>query len=174
MASRSPDEKIVIGRVIKPHGLTGEVAVEILTDFPDRYVPGLSVELRSDSGEIRPASIASARPHGGRMLVRFEGVSEPLGAEALRGLDLCVAAASVAPRPPDYVFHWEIEGCEAFDTAGALLGTVREMEELGGRTLLVIETPRGPREVPFSYPIVSRVELGSKRIILDPPAGLLD
>ena len=168
------DERIVIGRVVRPHGLTGEVSVEILTDFPERFVPGLNVELRSADGGVRPGRLASARPHGGRMLIRFEGIDEPNGAESLRGLDLCVSPGQAPPRPPGFVFHWEVAGCQAVDASGAVLGIVRELIEVGGRSLLVVDTPRGPRDVPFSHPIVSSVDIAAKRIVLDAPAGLLD
>ena len=168
------DERIVIGRVVRPHGLTGEVSVEILTDFPERFVPGLGVELRSDDGGVRPAHLASARPHGGRMLIRFEGTDDATGAEALRGLDLCVSPSQAPPRPPGFVFHWEVAGCEAVDANGTVLGTVRELVEVGGRSLLVVDTPVGLRDVPFSHPIVTRVDIAAKKIVLDAPAGLLD
>lgn len=168
------DERIVIGRVVRPHGLTGEVSVEILTDFPERFVPGLDVELRHDDGGVRPARLAFARPHGGRMLIRFEGIHEANGAETLRGLDICVSPSQAPPRPPGFVFHWEVVGCQAVDAGGAILGTVRELVEVGGRSLLVVDTPVGPRDVPFSHPIITSVDIAAKRIVLDAPAGLLD
>jgi 16S rRNA processing protein RimM len=164
----------VFGRVVKPHGLAGDVAVEILTDFPHRFRPGLSLVLRTPEGELRPARIASVRAHGRRALVRFDGVDGPEAAEALRGVDLCALPGDVPERPEGFVFHWEVEGCEAVDASGRRLGRVKELVDVGGRALLTIETTRGPRDVPFSYPIVTRVDLKGKRIVLDPPVGLLD
>jgi len=85
-----------------------------------------------------------------------------------------VNAADVAPRPEGYVYHWEIEGATVVDAEGVPLGRVTELADAGGRPLLVVETARGPRDVPFSRPIVVSVDVGKKRIILDPPPGLLD
>jgi 16S rRNA processing protein RimM len=170
----APDDRIVIGRVVRPHGLLGEVSVEILTDFPERFVEGLVVRLSGPAGEMRDARIASVRPHGGRALVRFEGIASPEGAESLRNFDLSVGRNEVAARPEGFVFHWEVEGCEALDRAGRPLGVVTELADVGGRPLLVVATPGGARDVPFARPIVVSVDVAKRRIVLDPPPGLLD
>jgi 16S rRNA processing protein RimM len=167
-------DDIAIGRVVRPHGLAGEVAVEIWTDFPERFVPGLSVTLRSDAGETRPGVVATVRPHKGRMLIRFEGVDGPEAADALRGLDLVVPAGDVPPRPEGYVFHHEVQGCTVVDREGSPLGTVRDLTAASAGPLLEIETPLGLRDVPFVRPIVVEVDLAARRIVLDPPKGLLD
>lgn len=159
---------------MRPHGLAGEVAVEIWTDFPERFVRGLAVTLRRDSGETRPAVVATARPHKGRMLVRFEGVEGADAAEELRDFDLVVAAGQAPPRPEGYVFHHEVQGCSVVDRDGRALGTVRDLTQVSAGPLLEIETPRGLRDVPFVRPIVVEVDLARKRIVLDPPEGLLD
>jgi 16S rRNA processing protein RimM len=170
----APDDRIVIGRVVRPHGLVGEVSVEILTDFPERFREGLAVRLSGPGGAARDERIESVRQHGGRALVRFEGIASPEAADALRSFDLSVSRDEVSPRPDGFVFHWEVEGCEALDGAGRSLGVVKELADVGGRPLLVLETPRGARDVPFTRPIVVSVDVAKKRIVLDPPAGLLD
>jgi 16S rRNA processing protein RimM len=171
----SADELIAIGTIVKPHGLQGEVSVEILTDFPSRFEEGLAVVLRGSSGDARGARIATARPHGGRMLVRLEGVEDANGAEALRGLDLCVPRReTVRDRPPGYVYHYELEGCRVVDREGRELGVVRELLDVGGRALLAVDTPAGTRDVPFTEPIVVEVDLARRLVVVDAPPGLLD
>jgi len=164
---------VAIGTVVKPHGLQGEVAVEVLTDFPSRFTEGLAVLLREPSGATRPARIASVRPHGGRLLVLFEGVGSVEAADELRGLDLCVDPRDTVPRPPGYVYHYEVEGCRAVDGEGRDIGIVKELVDVGGRPLLVLDTPRGERDVPFTAPIVVSVDVAKKLVVLAPPAGLL-
>lgn len=170
----APDDRVVIGRVVKPHGLSGEVVVEPLSDFPERFSEGLRVELAIERGPARDARIASSRRHGGRLLIAFEGISDVAAAEGLRDAELRVSRNEVAPRPPGYVYHWEVEGCEAVDRAGRSLGVVRELSDAGGHPLLVLETARGARDVPFARPIVVSVDVAERRVVLDPPAGLLD
>ena len=106
--------------------------------------------------------------------MKFEGIADPEGAESLRNFDLSVARDEVAARPEGFVFHWEVEGCEALDRAGRPLGVVTELADVGGRFLLVVATPGGARDVPFARPIVVSVDVAKKRIVLDPPPGLLD
>jgi 16S rRNA processing protein RimM len=79
-----------------------------------------------------------------------------------------------APRPPGFVYHFEVEGCRAVDESGRELGVVKELLDAGGRALLVITTPNGERDVPFTTPIVVDVDVAKKRIVLAPPPGLLD
>jgi 16S rRNA processing protein RimM len=168
------DDRVVIGRVVKPHGLRGEVVVEPLTDFPERFVEDLSMQGDLDGRQPRTLTIETVRWHGGRALVGFAGVRTVDEAEALRDTELSVAASETAPRPEGFVFHYEVEGCVAVDTKGNELGKVAELADVAGRALLVLETPRGEREVPFTSPIVVSVDLPARRVILDPPKGLLD
>jgi 16S rRNA processing protein RimM len=170
----APGERIAIGRVVKPHGLSGEVVVEALTDFPERFSEGLRVFLSGGAREEREVRIVAARPHLGRVLLTFEGISDVSAAESIRNADLSVRAADVAPRPEGFVYHWEIEGAFVVDAAGKPLGRVAELADAGGRPLLVVETARGPRDVPFSRPIVVSVDVAGRRVVLDPPPGLLD
>ncbi len=170
----APEDRVVIGRVVKPHGLEGEVVVEVLTDFPERFSEGLSVDLSLDPGAVRPARILSSRSHGDRLLISFEGISDVGAAEPLRNAELSVSAQDVAARPPGYVYHWEVQGAVAVDANGIELGRVTDLADVAGRPLLILATPRGEREVPFTAPIVVSVDVAAKRVVLDPPPGLLD
>jgi len=168
------DDLVAVGRVVKPHGLSGEVVVALLTDFPDRLRPGLEVLLRGAAGAARPARVGSVRTHQGRLLVRFDGIDGPEDAEALRDLDICALPGDVPARPEGFVFHHEVRGCQAVDRDGGRLGTARDLVDVAGRPILVLETPRGEREVPFTRPLVVSVDVAAKRIVLDLPPGLLD
>ena len=170
----APGERIAIGRVIKPHGLSGEVVVEVLTDFPERFSDGLRVFLSGGARDVREARIVAVRPHQGRVLLTFEGISDVSTAEELRGVELSVSAEDVSPRPPGYVYHWELEGAVAVDASGRELGRVTGLVDAAGRPLLVLATPRGEREVPFTAPLVVSIDVARKRVVLDPPPGLLD
>ncbi|MFI5120741.1 MAG: ribosome maturation factor RimM [Thermoanaerobaculia bacterium] len=170
----APEVRVVIGQIVKPHGLKGEVVVEVLTDFPERFSEGLRVRLSGGAHEAREVRIAAVRPHLGRVLLTFEGISNVSMAETLRNAELSVSERDVAPRPEGYVYHWEVEGALAVDAAGIVLGRVRGLVDVGGRPLLVLETARGARDVPFARPIVVSVDVATRRIVLDPPPGLLD
>jgi len=170
----APEDRVVIGKIVKPHGLEGEVVVEVLTDFPGRFSEGTNLQVLGPGPGPREVRVLSSRSFGGRLLVSFEGITDLASAEALRNAELSVHLADVAKRPPGFVYHWEIEGCEVFDASGAGLGRVTDLQEVGGRSLLVLSTPRGTREVPFVFPIVVSVDVEKRRVVLAPPEGLLD
>lgn len=169
------EDLVVVGRLARPHGLRGEMSVEVLSDFPERFVPGL-VLVATDpaSAARRQLVVSTVRPAGERLLIGFEGVGTRTEAEALRGLDVAVPAGHEVPRPAGYVYHFDLEGCRAVDRAGRELGVVTDLQEVGGRDLLSIRTPAGERDVPFVEPIVVSVDVGRKLVVLDPPPGLLD
>ena len=169
-----PSAWVTVGQVAKVHGLHGEVSVELLTDFPERFAPGAALLARRGVLAAGSLRVETSRPHKGRLLVRFKGIAGPEAAEKLRGLDLCVAPGDLPSRPGDFYFHWELVGFEVRDGAGALLGAAGELGEAGGLPLLTVRTERGDRDVPFRYPILVSIDRPGRTIVLDPPAGLLD
>jgi 16S rRNA processing protein RimM len=169
------EDLVVVGRLARPHGLRGEMSVEVLTDFPERFVPGLAVVASDVPGIRRRDLVVSAvRVNGERLLLTFEGVSSRTAADELRGLDIAVPRGQEVSRPPGYVYHFDIEGCRAVDRSGRELGVVTGLAEVGGRSLLELRTPAGERQVPFVEPIVVSVDIERRLVVLDPPSGLLD
>ena len=169
------EDLVVVGRLARPHGLRGEMSVEVLSDFPERFAPGLVLVAAAPSGESRGELVVSTvRPAGERLLIGFQGIETRTAAEALRGLDVAVPAGREMPRPEGFVYHFDLEGCRAVDRTGRELGVVTDLQEVGGRDLLSIRTPAGERDVPFVEPIVVSVDVARKLVVLDPPPGLLD
>jgi len=166
--------RVVVGRIGRPHGIRGEVTVEPRTDEPDeRFAPG-SV-LRVD-GPVRQLTVDRAHWHSGRLLIAFDGIVDRNAAESLRGLLLEVERADDAtPDDPDEYYDSALLGCAVVDPAGSAIGTVRDVVHLPAQDLLDIETAEGRTVLaPFVAAIVPSVDLVARRIVLDPPAGLLD
>lgn len=171
----SPEDLVVVGRLARPHGLRGELSVEVLSDFPERFVPGLVLHATDAAGGPRGTLVVSTvRGAGDRLLIGFDGVATRTEAEALRGLDVGVPRGSEVPRPEGFVYHFDLQGCRAVHRDGRELGVVTDLVEVGGRSLLEVRTPAGEREVPFVEPIVVSVDVDARVVVLDPPAGLLD
>jgi 16S rRNA processing protein RimM len=162
----------VVGRIGRPHGLRGEVAVQVRTDFPEqRFTAG--AKLRGDTG--RTLTVETVRPHGRALLVRFAGVVDRDAAAELCGLLLTVDATALPDLDdPDEFYDHQLEGLAAVGSDGEALGTVREVVHAPASDLLVLETDRGEALVPFVRAIVLEVDLAGGRVVLDPPAGLLD
>jgi 16S rRNA processing protein RimM len=168
---------LVVGRVVRAHGITGEVVVEIRTDDPDiRFAPGSSLRGRpSRGGPESRYVIDSARDHGGRLLVRLEGVADRNAADALRGTVFIVDSGDLPPiDDPDEFYDHQLEGLQVVTTAGAVVGTVAEVLHTAAGELLSVRTDVGEVLVPFVSAIVTSVSLVDQTIVIDPPDGLLE
>jgi 16S rRNA processing protein RimM len=168
------EPELLVGIVRRPHGLAGEVSVEPLTDFPERFASGSVVTWRrgSDSRELR---VAGARPHGDRLLVSFEGVGDADAARALQEGELSIPGAAATPPPEGFFYSHEIVGWECVDTAGRRLGAAAGLEKAPGSPLLSVTRDDGSEAlVPFVDGIVVEVDRKNRRIVLDPPEGLME
>lgn len=145
--------------MVKPHGLTGEVVVELWTDMTERLAVGFV--LGTDAGELR---VERARPHQGRHLVRFEGVADREHAEDLRGVVLHAEPMEVEGT----MWVHELVGADAVTSDGRALGTVVAVEANPASDLLVLE---GGGLVPLRF--VTSFEPGV-RVTVDIPDGLVD
>jgi 16S rRNA processing protein RimM len=167
----------MIGRIGRPHGVRGELLVEVRTDDPDaRFVVGAGLTGQLPGGERRVLVVEAVRPHSGRLLVRFAGVAGRDGADPLRGTLLLVDAGTLpVPEDPDEFYDHQLTGLAARLVDGTPAGTVTDVVHGPGGELLVITRADGAeRLVPFVEAIVPSVDLRAGLLVLDPPPGLLD
>lgn len=170
--------ELVVGRVIKPHGVTGELVVDVRTDEPqERFAIGNRLALRpSRGGPSRDVEVESSRPHGARLLVRLVGVEDRDAADDLRGNLFVVDSAELPPLDdPDEFYDHELEGLAVRTADGDPVGEVVEVLHTAAGELLSVQTPDG-REVlvPFVSAIVTSVSREAGVVTIDPPEGLLD
>jgi 16S rRNA processing protein RimM len=165
---------LVVGKIRRPHGLDGELAVDVLTDFPERFKPGAALVWRSGTLE-KPVSLRGVRPHGDRLLLSFDGVDTVDAARALQGGELCVPKADAHPAPEGFYYAHEVRGYACEDGSGRRLGTVSGLETTPAGPMLTVEVEPGREAlVPWTHPIVVRVDRLERRVILDAPEGLFD
>jgi 16S rRNA processing protein RimM len=164
--------------VVRPHGIRGEVAVEVRTDDPGQRFAAGSV-LGTEPPAAGPLTVVSSRWHSGRLLVSFAGIADRTHAEPLRGVWLTVDAAQVSdPEDPDEFHDHQLVGLTVVTSAGEQVGVVTDVRH-HGQDLLVIEPAAGSQRrgqvlVPFVAEIAVDVDVADGRIVIDPPAGLLD
>lgn len=148
-----------VGRIVKPHGLRGEVIVDLVSNRPEqRLAPGNV--LGSDRGDLE---VVSARPHQGRWIVVFAGSRDRDGAEALRG----VVLRGEPLEEEGALWVHELIGAEVVDVAGRSYGPVEAVEANAASDLLVLADQQ-------LVPLTFVVEQGDGRVVIDPPAGLVD
>jgi 16S rRNA processing protein RimM len=170
---------LVVGRVVKAHGIAGEVVVDVRTDDPyDRFAPGRSLRARARDKTERTYVVDSMREHGARLLVRLDGVDGRDEADALRGSLFVVDAAELPPiEDPDEFYDHQLEGLRVRTIAGRDVGTVAEVLLSAGGEILVVRPAEGDGPevlVPFVAAMVTTVSLTDGLIEIDPPDGLLD
>lgn len=167
------DELVAIARIARPRGIRGELVAEILTDFPERF-DGLENAIAVlPSGERRELKIEGAWFQNERIVLKFAGIDSIEAGDELRDAEVCVAESDAVELEEGEFFDWQLEGCEAVTVEGLSLGTVKELMRTGGTEVLVIE---GEQEylVPFAETICTDVDIENKRIVIDPPEGLLE
>ena len=165
---------VVVGRVGRPHGVQGDVSVEVRTDEPDRRFTVGSV-LLTDRSSVGDVTVARVRWHSGRLLLHFEDVDDRVSAEGLRGMLLSVEIdPAQLPTGPDEYYDHQLVGLSVVDQTGAVIGEVAEVVH-GAQDLLVVQRSEGVvAMVPFVRELVPDVDLAQRRVITDLPDGLLE
>lgn len=166
---------LVVGRVVRPHGVRGELVCQVRTDEPEeRFAPG--TVLATDPGDAGPLTIESVRWNQGRALLFVSGVADRDSAEALRGVLLCVDSDDVpSPADPDEYRDHDLVGLAVVHQSGETVGEVMRVEHAPAHDMLVVARPHAkPAMIPFIREMVSAVDLDAARVVVDLPDGLLD
>ncbi|MFE3072777.1 ribosome maturation factor RimM [Streptomyces sp. NPDC059247] len=167
--------QLVVARVGRAHGIKGEVTVEVRTDEPElRLGPG-AVLLTEPAG-VGPLTIETGRVHSGRLLLRFEGVRDRTGAEALRNTLLIAEVDPTAvPEEEDEYYDHQLMDLDVVLADGTEIGRITEISHLPSQDLFIVERPDGTElMIPFVGEIVTEIDLEAQRAVIDPPPGLID
>ena len=149
--------QLVVGRVTRPHGVRGEVSVEVRTDDPDlRFAVGRV--MATDPAAAGPLTVEAVRWHSGRLLIRFAGIADRNQAEELRGTWLTLDSAEVGPTgDPDEFHDHELIGLAVVTTLGEPVGRVTDVRHFGQDLLVIEPVPaRSPARAPRRAPVGSR------------------
>ena len=167
-------DTVVVGRIGRPHGVRGEVTVEVRTDDPDlRFAPGAT--LLTDPAGRGPLTVAGRRWHREVLLLSLEGVDSREAAEELRNTELLVPVADLpALADPEDFYDHQLVGLRARLTDGAELGRVVAVRHEGADLLVIERAGGGEVLIPFVTAIVPTVDLAAGELVVDPPEGLLE
>ncbi len=179
-----PFAGLTLARVLRPWGRRGEVAAEVLTDFPARLIALRKVWLSDGRNPPRLVGVRSCRIHLGQAIFHFEGEDSTTHVERLRGLEVQVPLSERVALGPGRYYISELVGCAVFEQ-GAALGTVREVRNsvernrmepgVGGTPqawLLVVESPGGELLIPMAAEICTSIDTNARRIDVRLPEGL--
>jgi 16S rRNA processing protein RimM len=158
---------IAVGRVLRPWGLRGDLKIESLTDFPERFEPGARLWLAE-----RERTVERSRSQSGALYVKLSGIDDATEAERYRGLLLELPETALAPLDKDEFYHHQLVGLRVATAAGEDLGVVREVLPTGGNAVLVVSGPRGELLLPFVEDVITSVNLSDGAITVELIEGL--
>ncbi|MEV8403730.1 ribosome maturation factor RimM [Streptomyces niveus] len=167
--------QLVVARIGRAHGIKGEVTVEVRTDEPElRLGPG--AVLATEPASTGPLTVETGRVHSGRLLLRFAGVGDRTGAEALRNtLLIAEVDPQDMPEDPDEYYDHQLMDLDVVLTDGTEVGRITEITHLPSQDLFIVERPDGTEVmIPFVEEIVTEIDLVEQRAVIDPPPGLID
>ena len=168
------DEMALVGWIARAHGIRGQVIVNPETDFPDeRFKPGAELFIER-GGRVETMTVTTARFHRDRPVIGIAGIETMNDAEALAGRELRVPIERLAALPPDTFYRHDLIGCEVATRDGRRVGVVRDVEGTLTGSRLVIDGADGEVLVPLVAPICTLVDPAAKRIVIDPPDGLIE
>lgn len=168
------DRMVLVGRIARPHGIRGHVIVTPDTDFvEDRFQTGATFWTRSDRGN-EVLTVNSARLQNGRPVIGFEGFEKIEAVERLAGLELRVPEDSLLPLDAGAYYVHDLVGCAVETISGEPVGEVKRVEGGAGASVLSVEGRRGEVLVPLAADICVEVDIGGRRIRINPPEGLLE
>jgi len=169
---------VTLARILRPRGLRGELAAEILTDFPERLPKLREVWLADGRSAPRRTKVRRcwlSTSCGGQAIFHFDGIENVEAAERLRGCEVQVPLEERVKLDPGNYYVGELIGCEVWEAgAAAAIGAVRDVEFPGGVPLLAVDTSEGEVLVPLAAEFCVRIDVDAKRIDVALPEGLRD
>ncbi len=165
---------ITIGRVLKPHGVRGELKIEPLTDHPDRFSGLRRVFLTPASGRSRECAVEAVRYRNGVPYLTLAGYGTPERARELNGLLVQVPAGEAVPLPEGQ-YHWfELIGMDVESESGERLGRIVDIFRTGSNDVYVMKTGRKEIYLPATKEVIRRIDRSGKRMVIRVLDGLLD
>jgi 16S rRNA processing protein RimM len=178
MAVTQLQRRIVLGEIMGPHGLKGEVRLRIAGDGPEALLDADALWVGTGPSDpqarrIRVSGCGSGRK--GEVRLRFEGIDGREKIGRLVGLLAMASPAALPELPPGEYYWYELIGCRVESESGEIAGTVREIWETGAHDVLVVEDEDGVRRlIPTAGPLMKDVDLAAGRIVVVDLPGLLE
>jgi len=166
---------VIIGEIIKVHGVKGEVLVRSLSDVPDRYRGLETAVVIGSDGSLATFAIDGVREADLGVVVKFHGIDDrEMAQDRLLGCSLAIERAAVPPHESGENYHFELIGLEVVRTDGARVGILESIIETGANDVYVVRGPRGEVLIPATREVVAQVDVAAGQMTVRPLPGLLD
>ena len=165
---------VVIGKIIRSHGLKGALKVVPLTDFPDRFEPRKRIILESPEGRRMDCTVASVQGGGNRLIVTCEEMTTVDEALAFVHGWVKIPETEKKPLPEGRYYQSDLIGTDVFTENGKRVGRVEDLLETGGNDVLIVRDGDREHLIPVISQAIRSVDIASKKIILNPMEGLVE
>ncbi len=167
---------VVLGQVRRPHGVRGEVRVEIFTDYPERMGQHdvLYLAHSRTTDDVRRWEVESVRPHKGVLLIKLVGCDDRQAAEKLRGMLVQLPVDEAVPLEDDEYYYFQLEGMDVETDTGEWLGRIAEVLEPGAHDVYVVVGPRGEILLPAIEDVILSLDLEAGKMLVRPLPGMLE
>lgn len=159
------EQWMLIGKIVGPFGIQGELKVEEHTDFPNRFKRLATVALGS---ERREYAVQSARRHKGRVLLRLVGVETPEAARDLAGKEIAIPRGEAMPLPEGHYYLDDILGAEVFTPEGTAVGRVSDVIQTGANDVYAVKSEQQTILIPVTKDAVRELDVAGRRVIVEP------
>ncbi|RYG73892.1 ribosome maturation factor RimM [Lentibacillus lipolyticus] len=164
-----------VGKIVNTHGIKGEVKVQRITDFDDRFAIGTRLILEKEHGQTEELEIDGYRIHKGFDLIHFKGYETINDVEPLKGFYLKITENQLTELNDGEFYYHEIIGCSVYLTNGDKLGIIKEILAPGANDVWVVRREEGKDVlIPYIEDVVKEVDVSSKKVVIEPMEGLLD
>lgn len=173
--TRDEPTHLVIGRVLKPHGVRGEMRVSIIADDPERFAALDTVYLSADESDPAPApyAVTGSRLHKDVVLLSLEGVGSREAADALRRYWVQVALDDAVPLAEGEYFLYQLLGLTVKTDTGAVVGNLTDIIETGANNIFVVQSGDGEILIPDIPDVVRQIDFDKRELLITPLPGLL-
>jgi len=174
---RNPEPSyVVVGRVRRPHGIRGEIRVEILTDYPERLVQRDNVYLARPHSpdDVQRYPLEALRPHKGILLIKLGGVDDRDAAERLRGMLVQVPLEEAVPLEEGEYYYFQLTGVDVETDTGEWLGRVADVIEGGAHDVYVIRGPRGEILLPAVEDVILELDMEREKMVVHLLPGMVE
>jgi 16S rRNA processing protein RimM len=173
--SDTPDSLVSIAKAVRTRGLKGEIVADLLTDFPERFEAVDTLIAVGPTGDQQIVELEDFWFQNDRIILKLVDCDSVEAAEKFKNFEFCVPESEVIELEENEYFDFDLEGCTVQEVNGQRVGTVNSVLKTGGAEILVVATDGGAEiMVPLAESIVTSIDTSAKKILIDPPAGLLD
>lgn len=165
----TPPDFLIVGHILSPQGIKGEIKVQVLTDFPDRFTPGELVYI-----DGWPLEIVSSRPHKQNLVLKLMSIDTRQDAEDLRGRDLCIPRSEIRDLPEGEYYAFQLVGLEVVTSGGDHVGRIVDIMATAGNDIYVVQSGRGEILIPAIDDVVRAIDIEQGKVTIEAIKGLLD